>query len=321
MPTPGKKEKEPGGRDCQTESYGEDGVLSVALLEQTDSKTPPLSDYRGQDFAVATGVVNIAIEASEATVPPDGLPPTNEGQIEASEASYPTTQESLETPNDAERSTMLWLFGVVQKCLNPTTRGPLSAYPPTLGIYSNGFDHALHDAVKTNDVEKAQERLAQGADPNQYCSGLKIPCMTWAAMHNAFNVIPVLVAAGGDVSRGTILGMDPVAHCVAYGRPLCVKALIQCGANPNALVPVPKFFGFIGIHLFRCTPLHYAASYREHLPTVKALLEHKADARQKNIADLKPIHMCSMSPAGREIARFLANWERDHPSTTTEALE
>jgi len=231
------------------------------------------------------------------------------------ELTYPSTAPSYVNPKPSEGGTLLrWIVLHVTQRLNPYLRGPLKAIPPTIGLFSAGYDHELHDAVLNNNKKDVRRRLSAGSSPEQWCGPLGVTELQWAATVNAIDVIPVLVRAGSNLMSGNTLGHSPLQCATVYGNAEAVCVLTDCKADVNQKMMAPWFMRFLGMRYADGPAIMSAVSLFESLDCTRALLICGADPRIKNAAGLDSFDVCSKGTVtGKRIRRVLARWAAKHP--------
>merc|ERR1711920_922141 len=122
-----------------------------------------------------------------------------------------------------EAKTFLWSFKQVTSRLSFQTRGPVTSMPPALGVYSTGFDHELHEAIKRDDKKTVRETLAAGANPNQTFGMAKVTSLHLAASVSAVESMEELLKASADLNATDSFGVHPLFVATMHGQPKSVK--------------------------------------------------------------------------------------------------
>jgi ankyrin repeat protein len=127
----------------------------------------------------------------------------------------------------------------------------------------------LHRAATNYD--KAKLLIDAGADVKAKTKSGKTVLLLAARKYGNSQTVKLLLDKGADAKERNVSGANPI-QIAAYGGDLdTVKLLVEAGADVNdftAVVPRAAFFAR--------TPLGWAA-YRNDVPMVHYLLEHKAD--------------------------------------------
>ncbi|MBA3954687.1 ankyrin repeat domain-containing protein [Candidatus Dependentiae bacterium] len=127
----------------------------------------------------------------------------------------------------------------------------------------------LTDAVQSNNKEKVEQLLAQGADINEYDHFGFTP-IYWAAIKSNTEMLQLLIEKGADFNKPNNFGTTPL-HWGAYkSRTKLGKLLIQAGANVDKSNNDGE------------TPLHWAAK-SDNREIVQLLMNAGANPFIKNI--------------------------------------
>ena len=159
-------------------------------------------------------------------------------------------------------------FGVpLVQCSRCIVPGDLPSHGSYTALAQTEFkarpDLASPDQVVTK--EKVENWLAEGADINQELSN--------AIIANDFDRVKFLVSKGADVNKADPQGWTPLQSAARQRRDKMINLLVELGADVNAGNPTPLV----------------AALMRDHVPSVKALIEHGADKEQPGQDDFKPL--------------------------------
>lgn len=150
------------------------------------------------------------------------------------------------------------------KCIVP---GDLPSHGSYTAVAQTDFkarpDLASPDQVVTK--EKLEGWLAAGADLTQELSN--------AVIANDFDRVKFLVSKGADVNKADSQGWTPLQSAARQRRDGMIKLLIELGADVNAGEPTPLV----------------AALMRDHVPSIKVLLEHGADMEKPGQEGFRPL--------------------------------
>jgi quinoprotein dehydrogenase-associated probable ABC transporter substrate-binding protein len=150
------------------------------------------------------------------------------------------------------------------KCIVP---GDLPSHGSYTAVAQTDFkarpDLASPDQVVTK--EKVENWLAEGADITQELSN--------AVIANDLDRVKFLVSKGADVNKADSQGWTPLQSAARQRRDEMIKLLIELGADVNAGDPTPLV----------------AAVMRDHVASIKALLEHGADIEKPGEQGFKPL--------------------------------
>lgn len=150
------------------------------------------------------------------------------------------------------------------KCIVP---GDLPSHGSYTAVAQKDFkarpDLASPDQVVTK--EKLENWLAEGADITQELSN--------AVIADDFDRVKFLVSKGADVNQADGQGWTPLQSAARQRRDRMIKLLIELGADVNVGDPTPLV----------------AAVMRDHVPSIKALIEHGADMEKPGQEDFKPL--------------------------------
>lgn len=109
-------------------------------------------------------------------------------------------------------------------------------------------DPAVIQAILGNDVERLERLLQAGASPNAKVNGL-MPLALFAIDQDRCEAVSVLLRYGASYNyRWGPAQRAPLHEAALDGRTVCVRELLEAGANPN----IRNAFGR--------TPLHYATT-------------------------------------------------------------
>ncbi|CAL4063982.1 unnamed protein product [Meganyctiphanes norvegica] len=135
----------------------------------------------------------------------------------------------------------------------------------------------LVTAVKHGDVNKTQEALSEGADPNTCIaeSIWKSPMLLVAVYKGHLELVKLLLENGADLHRQDQLGRQAVHEAATCGRLEILQLLHERGAIINAINKLSE------------TPLHKAA-FMNREDIVHWLLEHGASPTMTNSKGLTP---------------------------------
>ena len=136
-----------------------------------------------------------------------------------------------------------------------------------VGCNGQFVDRSLVEASEKGDLNKVQQLLDSGADPNveDYANHT---ALYYAAEKGHFNIAKLLLEKGAKVDHES--GDSALLWACHYGHVDIVKLLIENGADVNAKRSMDD-----------STPLCFAA-YRNHKEIVELLLEKGADANVAN---------------------------------------
>lgn len=237
-----------------------------------------------------------------------------ESDDEGSDVSYPTEADSYIVQVQTQGVIVVrWIVQHTTQRLNPFNRGPLKVMPPTLGIYSKGFDMELHEGVMRNDTDLVNARLKAGANPNQTCGPLQVSELMWSATVNSIDCMSGLVEHGGNLQSGNSLGHSPIHCALVYGHPEAICVLAELKGDVNQRMIPPWFLKFLGLRNQGGTAIFYAASLWEDVRCVKALLICKANPYAKNDAGVNAFDVASRdSEQGVKIRRILARYDLEY---------
>jgi quinoprotein dehydrogenase-associated probable ABC transporter substrate-binding protein len=150
------------------------------------------------------------------------------------------------------------------KCIVP---GDLPSHGSYTALAQSEFkarpDLASPDQVVTK--EKLENWLAEGADITQELSN--------AVIADDFDRVKFLVSKGADVNKVDGQGWTPLQSAARQRRDKMARLLIELGADPNVGDPTPLV----------------AAVMRDHVPTIKVLLEKGADLEKPGQQGFKPL--------------------------------
>jgi quinoprotein dehydrogenase-associated probable ABC transporter substrate-binding protein len=150
------------------------------------------------------------------------------------------------------------------KCIVP---GDLPSHGSYTALAQTDFkarpDLASPDQVVTK--EKLEQWLEEGADITQELSN--------AVIANDFDRVKFLVSKGADVNKVDNQGWTPLQSAARQRRDQMAKLLLELGADPNLGDPTPLV----------------AAVMRDHVPTIKVLLEKGADIEAPGQQGFKPL--------------------------------
>jgi ankyrin repeat protein len=138
---------------------------------------------------------------------------------------------------------------------------------------TRGGQTALMWAVAERHAETAKVLTERGADLNAR-SNRGYTALLFAAQEGDTESARTLLAAGANINLGAENGTNPLLMASASGQERMVALLLDKGANPNAA----DHDGY--------TALHYAASGRNKVESVKNLLAHGASPNARLIKDL-----------------------------------
>ena len=85
----------------------------------------------------------------------------------------------------------------------------------------------LIQAVMDNDVDRVNDLLAEGADPNGVLDVAMITPLHFAAQNNSLFVIPLLIEAGADINaRTSPEGATPIDIALLHGHDKVTQTLM-----------------------------------------------------------------------------------------------
>ncbi len=136
-----------------------------------------------------------------------------------------------------------------------------------VGCNGQFVDRSLVEASEKSDLNKVQQLLDSGADPNveDYANHT---ALYYAAEKGHFNIAKLLLDKGAKVNHES--GDSALLWACHYGHVDIVKLLIENGADVNAKRSIDD-----------STPLSFAV-HRNHKEIVELLLEKGADANVAN---------------------------------------
>ena len=150
------------------------------------------------------------------------------------------------------------------KCIVP---GDLPSHGSYTAVAQTDFkarpDLASPDQVVT--MEKLEGWLDAGADITQELSN--------AIIANDFDRVKFLVSKGADVNKADSQGWTPLQSAARQRRDKMIALLIELGADVNVGDPTPLV----------------AALMRDHVPSIKVLLEHGADTEKPGQEGFRPL--------------------------------
>jgi len=150
------------------------------------------------------------------------------------------------------------------RCIVP---GDLPAHGSYTSVAQSDFkarpDLASPDQIVTK--EKVENWLAEGADITQELSN--------AVIANDFDRVKFLVSKGADVNKADSQGWTPLQRAARQRHDKMIALLIELGADVNAGEPTPLV----------------AAVMRDHVPSVKVLLDHGADVEKPGEDGYRPL--------------------------------
>jgi len=193
-------------------------------------------------------------------------------------------------------------------------RGPIKMTVPICGIFCRGYSHELSDAIHDDDPQAVRRIVRLGADPNQTHGIEQAPAIVFASRYGKANALKALLECGADIAKLTAFGNHALTIAVLFGRPEVIRVLTNHGTDPDRVAKCPSFLRFFGKRFYQNRPLHMASSFNEYLPSVKALLEAKADPRLKNGEGKTPLECVGKSSEAKKIALLLTRWAKDHPA-------
>jgi quinoprotein dehydrogenase-associated probable ABC transporter substrate-binding protein len=159
-------------------------------------------------------------------------------------------------------------FGVplvqCSKCIVP---GDLPSHGSYTAVPQSEFkarpDLASPDQIVTK--ERVENWLAEGADITQELSN--------AVVADDLDRVKFLVSKGADVNKVDAQGWTPLQSAARQRHDHMAKLLLELGADPNLGTPTPLV----------------AALMRDHVPTVKVLVEKGADIEKPGQDGFKPL--------------------------------
>jgi quinoprotein dehydrogenase-associated probable ABC transporter substrate-binding protein len=161
-------------------------------------------------------------------------------------------------------------YGVpLVQCSRCVVAGDLPAHGSYIQLSQQDFksrpDLASPDQVVTK--EKVEQWLEQGADIDQELSN--------AIIASDLDRVKFLVGKGADVNKPDSQGWTPLLNAARQKKDEIAKALIELGADVNLAND-------------GMTPL-IAALMRDHVPTVKVLLDHGAKLEEAGPDGIRPL--------------------------------
>jgi ankyrin repeat protein len=135
----------------------------------------------------------------------------------------------------------------------------------------------LIEACKEGNINKAEELLDGGADPNivNYIHG-ETP-LHWAIYYGHIEISKLLLKAGADTKRANIYGETSLHRAVAKNHTHVAKLLLKAEAKPNKA------------NVQMATPLRWAAGLG-YMELTELLLKAGADPNQANRNGYTPIY-------------------------------
>ncbi len=134
--------------------------------------------------------------------------------------------------------------------------------------HMNAPTNALWDAVISVSLDDVKTAITSGEDINQRDSNGWTPLMQ-AVNNDSEDIVKYLCGNGANLNVQSLYNEDTAVSLAAqYGKPSCIKILIESGADIN----LPDYTGW--------TPLMYA-SYNGFDDIVKLLCENHADVSMK----------------------------------------
>jgi N-acyl-D-amino-acid deacylase len=127
----------------------------------------------------------------------------------------------------------------------------------------------LHRAA--TDYDKAKLLIDAGANVKAKTKSGRTVLTLAARKYGNSKTVKLLIDKGADAKESNERGLTPIQMAAVCGDLDSVKLLVEAGADVNDFTVVPD----LGQLIVR-TPLGWAA-YRNDVPTVRYLLEHKAD--------------------------------------------
>lgn len=167
----------------------------------------------------------------------------------------------------------------------------------------------LHEAIKSNRIEKARWLIEHGADVHLYSASQMNP-MYYAADCNRLEILKLLLAAGADIEAKSVREWGPLLIAAERGHTRIVAELIRHGADlratgqmgwtalhsaaENGHVEVLKLLiekgANVNTRLFPDTVLHRTA-IKGHAEAAALLIRHGALIDQPNVSGAMPLHL------------------------------
>lgn len=97
------------------------------------------------------------------------------------------------------------------------------------------LERQLHRAIEQGQDNRVRKLLAQGADPNRRLGWTD--AFVQAVSSQRYNVLPLLVAAGGDLNRTAPQDAPWLARACQAGDLELVRVLLALGADPSSVDP------------------------------------------------------------------------------------
>ena len=135
----------------------------------------------------------------------------------------------------------------------------------------------LIEATKTNNLERVQLLVEQGADKDKGDSGSRTP-LFWASLRGHFEIAQYLVEQGAALDKTTDYGSTPLITAAANNHLELVCYLSEQGADRDKA------------NINGWTPLHYAAMYG-YLEVALLLMSYGADFNARDNDGRLPIDM------------------------------
>ena len=183
----------------------------------------------------------------------------------------------------------------------------------------------LYCAAMDGDLEKAQERIAEGADVNAMGPHRRATPLGIAAKQGNVDMVRLLLANGADTSIGSI---PPLALAAGRGHERVMRLLLAAGADPNqpeggeaptALLAAARYGRLDGIKLLVSHGMRVPARYSEeessplwvaasngHVAVVRYLLGKGLDPSLVDSDGRQPLHMAAME-GHRDVVEALLN--------------
>ena len=119
----------------------------------------------------------------------------------------------------------------------------------TIVVLIGGCSKSLHEAAIDGDVQRVEELLDKGADPDGLGkeplvhSETGITAMMYATTFGHIEVVKTLLAAGADPNARSLAGRTALHEAASTGRPDFARLLLSCGAevdarNQNGVTPL-----------------------------------------------------------------------------------